>query len=100
MNSEPHGLLGHVEAGFCAQLSPERLVTELSRAIAEACSSAGAEVKPACPLGDSALLAPVPFAAPEHTILGSSVESLFKRECPSLMAPMGQPLSLELSAVH
>jgi len=82
MTSGAHGLLGHVEAGFCAQLSPERLVTELCRAIAEACGPAGAEVKPARPLGDSALLAPVPFAAPEHAILGSLVDLSSRAEPP------------------
>jgi hypothetical protein len=33
-----------------------------------------------------------------HTWFSS--RSLFKRECPSPMAPMGQPLSLELPALH
>jgi len=82
MTSGAHGLVGHVEAGFCTQLSPERLVTEMSRAIAGACSATGDKVKPACPLGDSALLVPVPFAAPEHAILGSSVDLSSRESVP------------------
>jgi len=82
MNSGPQVLLDQPGTGFRAQLSPERLVTELCGAITEACGSAGAEVKPAFPLGDSPSLAPVPFAASEHTILGSSVDLSSRAEPP------------------
>jgi hypothetical protein len=82
MISGAHDLIGHVEAGFCAQLSPERLVKDFSGTITEACSATGDKVKPAFPLGDSPSRALAPTAAPEHAILGLLVDLSSRAESP------------------
>ena len=83
MNSEPQVLLDQPGTGFRAQPSPERLVKDLSGANTGACGCAGDRVEPACLLGESTLLAPVSFAAAEHTILGSSVDLSSRERVPS-----------------
>jgi len=82
MNSGPQVLLDQPGTGFRAQLSPERLVKNLSGTITGACSATGDKVKPAFPLGDSPSRALAPTAAPEHAILGSLVDLSSRAELP------------------